>query len=260
MVLKYSKLDIERLHTRVYSDGSFASNEDNSSQLRYIILLADKYNNVHVLSYCSKKSKRIVRSIMAGEVFAFSAAFDQADVIRNDLQFILNTAIGLTMNTDSKQLFGVITRVAHTTEKRLMVEIMAAKEACNRHEISNVGLVSRDSNPADGLTKPKICTQLNDLLYRGKDYTKVTQWIYRIEYCSMTNSTFLIHGSVKFYDAVFCKSNAFYFDWLHIGHLCWEIRLRSVCRRKMNKNFEFAVRGNTTRPRSGCHTTPTPAK
>ena len=118
---------------------------------------------------------------MAGEVFAFSAVFDQAYVTRHDLQVVLNTTIGLTMYTDSKQLFDVITKAAHTTEKSLMVEIMAAREAYNRHEISNVGLVSGDSNPADGLTKPEICTQLDDILYMGKDYAKGTQWIYRIE-------------------------------------------------------------------------------
>ena len=54
------------------------------------------------------------------------------------------------MYTDSKQLFDVITRAAHTTEKRFMVEIMAARETYNRYEISNVGLVPGDSNPADG--------------------------------------------------------------------------------------------------------------
>ena len=181
MVLKYHKLDINSLHIRVYSDASFASNEDNSSQLGYIIMLADRNDNVHVLSYCSKKSKRIVRSIMAGEVFAFSAAFDQAYVIRHDIQRILGIEIGITMYTDSKQLFDVITRAAHTTEKRLMVEIMAAREAYNRYEISNVGLVPGDSNPADRLTKPKIFVQLNELLHQGVDSTKVSQWIYRME-------------------------------------------------------------------------------
>ena len=78
MVLIYHKLYINSLHISVYSDASFASNEDNSSELGYIIILADRNDDVHVLSYCSKNSKRLIRSIMAGEVFAFSAAFDQA--------------------------------------------------------------------------------------------------------------------------------------------------------------------------------------
>ena len=85
MVLKYSKLDMNSLHIRVYSYVSFASNEDNTSQLVYVILLADKRNNFHVLSYWTKKSKRMARSIMAEEAFAFSAAFDQVYVLRHNL-------------------------------------------------------------------------------------------------------------------------------------------------------------------------------
>ena len=57
------------------------------------------------------------------------------------------------MYTDSKQLFDVVTRPAHTNRKRLLVKIMAVLEACNRYEILNVGLVPGDSNAADGLIK-----------------------------------------------------------------------------------------------------------
>lgn len=177
--LKYRPMDSTTLHMRVYSDASFASNDDNSSQLGYIVLLADKQNNCHVLAYSSKKSKRVVRSIMAGEVFAFSAAFDHAFVIQHDLRRILKHPIGMKMFTDSKQLFDVITRASHTTEKRLMVEITAARESYNRYEISTVGLVAGDVNPADGLTKPGICKPLNELLETSIDSTVVSQWIYR---------------------------------------------------------------------------------
>ena len=82
---------------------------------------------------------------MAREVFAFSLAFDNAFIIRYNLQKILGTDIGLTMYTDSKQLFDVITRAVHTTEKRLMVGMQAVCEAYNMHETSNVGLVARSS-------------------------------------------------------------------------------------------------------------------
>ena len=85
------------------------------------------------------------------------------------------------MLTDFKQLFDVITKSSHTTEKRLMIEVTAAREAYNRHEISNVGLVPGDGNPADGLTKPSSCQALHEIMKNGVDDTKVTQWIYRLE-------------------------------------------------------------------------------
>ena len=120
-----------------------------------------------------------MRSIMAEEIYDFSAAFDEAFAIRHDLQLVLNTKIALKMYTDSKQLFDVITRALHTTEKRLMVEIMAAREAYNRHEISNVGLILGDENQADGLTKSRVSVKLNRVLSQGKDLTAAVQWIYR---------------------------------------------------------------------------------
>ena len=51
---------------------------------------------------------------MAGVAFAFSAAFDRAFEIRDDLQLILGIEIGLPMYIDSKKLFKIITRGAHT--------------------------------------------------------------------------------------------------------------------------------------------------
>ena len=85
------------------------------------------------------------------------------------------------MYTDSEQLFDVITMAAHTTEKRFMVEIIAAREAYNRYEISNVGLVPGDFNPAEGLTNSKVRAQLNELVYKGIDTTRVSQWTYRMK-------------------------------------------------------------------------------
>ena len=82
------------------------------------------------------------------------------------------------MYTNSKNLFDVIARAANTTEKRLTVEILAAREMYNRDETSNVGLVPGDSNPADELSKSKICAQLNEQLNRGIDNARVSQWIH----------------------------------------------------------------------------------
>ena len=116
---------------------------------------------------------------MAGELFAFYTAFDQAFVIRHDIQLIIVLPIPQMMFTDSKQLCDVITRATKTTRKRLMVEILATIEAYNYYEISNFGLVSGKSNPTDGLTKAGVCIQLNSVLYRGNVNTHVLKWIYR---------------------------------------------------------------------------------
>eukprot|EP00170_Pyropia_yezoensis_P002751 contig_11549_g2756 len=86
LVLSYFPLDWSTLHLRVYADASLASNDDYSSQLGFIILLCDAADCCHVLAYSSKKSRRVVRSITAGEVYAFANAFDEAFFIKHDLE------------------------------------------------------------------------------------------------------------------------------------------------------------------------------
>ena len=177
--LRFDCLDESTLQLRAYTDASFGANEDLSSQLGYIILLCDSSNGCHISDFASKKSRRIVRSILGGEVYAFTDGFDCAFVIRHDLQKQYGRNIPLQMRTDSKQMFDVITKASHTSERRLMIDIAATREAYNANEVSNVGLLGSENNVADGLTKPKYCKALEALLRTGKDENPVEQWIIR---------------------------------------------------------------------------------
>jgi len=177
--LQYPPLDTTSLRLRAYADASFATNDDHSSQLGFLILLADASGRAHVLSFSSRKSKRVVRSIMAGEVYALTAAFDEAYMLRYDLERLYDHHIPLTVLTDSKQLFDVITRGSHPTEKRLLIDVAAAREAYGQRELSNVGLVASENNPADGLTKVKACPALDSLLLTGRNHAAVEQWVVR---------------------------------------------------------------------------------
>jgi len=130
-----------------------------------------------MLAYSSKKARRVVRSIMAGEVYAFADDFEAALILKLDLERIYRQQLPLVMLTDSKQIFDVITRASHTTEKRLVIDVATAREAYNRNEMSNVGLVKSVHNVADGVTKPRLCSELDATLRTGKDVNPVEQWI-----------------------------------------------------------------------------------
>lgn len=177
--LRYGPLDRGSLHLRAYVDASFASNDDHSSQLGYVILLCDGEDRCHVLDFASRKCKRVVRSIMAGETYAFAEGFDCVFALKHQLEKIHRQRIPVTMLTDSKQIFDVITKASLTAEKRLMIDIAAAREAYNRHEISNVGLVLSEHNLADSLTKPGIYAALETVVKTGYDRNPVQQWIFR---------------------------------------------------------------------------------
>lgn len=97
---------------------SFGTNIDLSLQLRNLIFLSDDRGSVQVLDYCSKKSKRVVCSIMAAEAFALDEAFDAAFVIANDLQTIHNSVIPLDLFTESKQVFDAVSKGRKMSEEK----------------------------------------------------------------------------------------------------------------------------------------------
>jgi hypothetical protein len=175
--LCYPKLDLKTLCIVVYTDSSFANNDDLSTQIRHIAVLADGSESCCVLSYSSRKSRRVVRSSLAGETLAMSEGFDTAFILRHDLQEMTGLDIQLLIMTDSKSLFDIITRRQHTTEKRLMVDIAAIREGFSRREIANVGLIKSEDNPADGLTKRGFCRALYQLLNTNKIQAPVLQYI-----------------------------------------------------------------------------------
>ena len=177
--LMYGSLDRGSLHLRCYVDASFASNDDLSSQLGYAVLLCDADDRCHIVDYASRKCKRGLRSIMGGEVYAFAEGFDSVYAIKRTLEKVYRQNLPVTMLTDSKQMFDVITKASHTSEKRLMIDVAAARGAYNRNDISNVGLVLSQHNIADGLTKITNCKSLNEVMESGYDKNPVQQWIFR---------------------------------------------------------------------------------
>lgn len=76
ITLKFAKLDRESLKLRVYSDASYASNTEKSSQLRCIIFLMDKNNKCQPLHWQSYRAKRVACSVLGSEVIVLPDYFD----------------------------------------------------------------------------------------------------------------------------------------------------------------------------------------
>ena len=72
--------------------------------------------------------------------------------------------VPITMLSDSKSLFDVITKSTCTSEKRLMIDISAVREAYGKQEISDVGFVTTKNNPADAFTKITYCEALQSII------------------------------------------------------------------------------------------------
>lgn len=177
--IKIQKLCLDTLRIVGYSDGSFSNNTDLSSQLGYLILLMDHTGRAVPIYYKSYKSRRITRSPMAAEVIAFSDMFDVAGSLSMDLKSVLGRSIHVQLLTDSKCLFDVISKGSRTSEKRVMLDIAAAKEGFKDRLISDIGLVRSKENIADGFTKNMSQVALRDILISGTLTIYCEQWIIR---------------------------------------------------------------------------------
>lgn len=102
--LRFVPLDIDSVRIAVFADASFACNSDLTSQLGFVIALADKTNAANILHYSSFKSKRVTRSFLSAELFALAHAFDIASTMRLTVNDMFGRRVPLTTYTDSKSL------------------------------------------------------------------------------------------------------------------------------------------------------------
>lgn len=65
----------------------------------------------------------------------------------------MSNNILLSIVNDSDSLFKVITQSSNMTEKRLMIDIQAGREAYHDCEINNMGWIKSEGNLADGFRK-----------------------------------------------------------------------------------------------------------
>ena len=87
--LRFVQLDRNSLKLLVFTDSSFANNKDHSSQIGYILVLADKDNRANIIHWSSVKCKRVTRSVLASELYAMTNGFDMGACAKATLERIL---------------------------------------------------------------------------------------------------------------------------------------------------------------------------
>lgn len=151
--LEMQQLEKETLQLGVFSNESFANNRDLSSELIYIVLLCDMSGRAKLLHYSSHRRRRVDRSALGREIYAFADAFDYASGMKHDVEMILNNRVLLQICTDSKKLSDINTNCSTTTEKRLQIDVKVVREAYERFEISDIGFLKSQNNPLASFTK-----------------------------------------------------------------------------------------------------------
>jgi hypothetical protein len=175
----------------VFVDGSFANNSDLSSQLGFIILLANENIDEdhkftvrgNIIHYASVKSKRVTRSVLASEIYGMVAGVDMAYAISTTLRMITNQlnlpTIPTIVCTDSYSLYECLVKLGTTKEKRLMIDIMALRESYERRELYEIRWINGLDNPADAMTKANPNHALQTLIDTNSLLVRVEGWVKR---------------------------------------------------------------------------------
>jgi hypothetical protein len=190
--IKYIALDLPTAKLFVFVDRSFANNKDFSSQIRYEIILANKttHNEEFELSgnlihWSSTKSKRVTRSVLASEIYGMVGGVDMAIAISTTITMIADQLrlprILTIVCTDSYSLYECLVKLGTTTEKRLMIDIMALRQSYERRELMEIRWINGQDNPADAMTKPNPNKALEKFITTNRLQVRVEGWVKREE-------------------------------------------------------------------------------
>lgn len=150
-----------------------------SSQLGFVIVMADDTGNENIIHYSSVESKRVTRSVLAAELFDAVLAYGVASTARITFNTIFNHVIPLILYTDSKLLFHSIVGINSTTEKRLLIDLYMLRESYEMHEHTEVVWIPSSQNPANALTKEKRSQALHTLMKTNKVSVDPKVWVER---------------------------------------------------------------------------------
>ncbi|KAE8549025.1 hypothetical protein EYB25_007540 [Talaromyces marneffei] len=168
--LRFVPLDVKTLRLITFADASFANNKDLTSQIGFVIVLADAADNANIVHWSSIKCKRVTRSVLASEMYGMTHGFDAAVAIKSTVTQLLHLTelLLLVICTDLKSLYNCLVKLSTTQEKRLMIDLMCLRQSYERQEIAEVKWINGDSNPADAMTKSKPCRALEALIDTNK--------------------------------------------------------------------------------------------
>lgn len=146
--------DPKRLEVLAFSDATYASLPDGSSQGGHIVLLKGENNQIAPISWQSKKLDRVTKSPLASEALAVNEAADTGYLVATMLAEMLNLPSLPIVHcfTDSKSLVDNVESTKVVSDKRLRVDVARLRQMIGRNEVV-LHWVEGCNQIADSLTK-----------------------------------------------------------------------------------------------------------
>jgi hypothetical protein len=188
--LRFISLPLPETKVFVFVDGSFANNEDLSSQIGYLVTIGTEKIRVgsfqwtgNLIGYSSTKCKRITRAVLASELYSMVAGVDIAISLSTTFNLICKqlgiSSFPTIVCTDSFSLYECLVKLGTTSEKRLMIDILALRQSYERRELAEIRWIDGDSNLADAMTKATPNRALEQLVSTNTIEVKVQGYVDR---------------------------------------------------------------------------------
>ena len=148
-----------------------------SLQIGYVIYLANATSKTNIIHWFLIKCKRVIRSVLAAELYGTVNRFDIRVVIKAILGKMLGSAILLVLCTNLKSLYDCLVKIGTTQEKQLMVDVMSLCQLYKQQEITEIRWIHGYYIPADSITKAKLLSALKILINTNCINIKTTKWV-----------------------------------------------------------------------------------
>ena len=146
--------DYKKLSVIAYSDATYASMDDGSSQGGHIVFVKGENGRVAPIIWQSKRLDRVTKSPLASEALSLGEAADAGFLVSTLVQeiFRLPALPKVICYTDNRSLTDTLVTTRLIKDKRLRVDVSRLREMVTKEEIV-VKWIDGRHQVADALTK-----------------------------------------------------------------------------------------------------------
>ena len=157
--LHFGQLNVTALTIECFSDASYGNLCDGGSQGGYLVFLSDDNGGRSLVSWQSKRIRRVVKSTLAAECLALLDAAQAGVYLRHMIKEILGVQPVIKCYVDNRSLVEAVYSTKAVEDKHLRIDVAALKDLLETRDVASVSWVQSAKQLANVLTKRGASTQ-----------------------------------------------------------------------------------------------------